>query len=195
MRYYRIPDETIKRLPAYLQGLCILKKQDYKCLSSKELAELLITSPNQIRKDFSYFGTLGKRGVGYEIEHLVKQIKKILYLDVNHKTAIIGAGNLGKAILAYPGFDVFGFEIAAAFDNDPKKIGKKINNIIIEDIEDIYKLRQRKISIGILTVPRQASQQVTDKLIDAGITGILNFSPCRVTVPKKVKVISINICI
>ncbi len=152
-------------------------------------------NPWQIRKDLSNFGAFGTCGVGYDVEKLIRQIKKILKLDTTHKAALVGVGNLGSAVLAYPGFAIYGFEIVAAFDNDQKKIGKKINNITVQDVSKISSLKNKDIKIGIITVPRQASQQTADTLVSAGITGILNFSPCRIKVPKKVKVITINIAL
>lgn len=195
MRYHKIPDETIRRLPVYYRALLSFEQKGRKGISSKDLADFVAISPWQIRKDFSYFGAFGTRGVGYNLEKLIRQIKKILKLDVMHKTALVGVGNLGSAMLAYPGFAMYGFEIVSAFDNDPNKIGQKFKDITIEDVSNISSLRQRDVKIGVITVPREASQQTTDALVSAGVMGILNFSPCRVTVPKKVKVITINIAI
>jgi len=193
MRYRRIPDETIRRLPVYLRGLLFLCEQGRKKISSRDLAEFLSLNASQIRKDFSYFGGFGKRGVGYNTAKLVRQINRILKLDVVRKAALVGVGNLGSAVLAYPGFGMYGFDIAAAFDADPKKIGRKIKDITIEDVSNIRTLKKRKINIGIIAVPRDAAQRVADALVEAGVKGILNFSPCYVTVPKKVKVITIDI--
>jgi redox-sensing transcriptional repressor len=162
-------------------------------VSSGNLADFLSVNAAQIRKDFSYFGAFGTPGVGYDIRRLVKQIKKILNLIVFHKAALVGVGNLGSAILSYPGFKMYGFGIAAAFDNDPKKIGRKINDVRIEDISSLRTLRRRKISLAIIAVPRQAAQETADLLVRAGVKGILNFSPLRITVPKKVKVVTIDI--
>ena len=122
-----------------------------------------------------------------------KQIKKILRLDVVQKAALVGVGNLGSAILAYPGFQVYGFDIAAAFDNNPKRVGKKKKGIMVEHVSNLWKLEKRKISIAIIAVPRDAAQQTADSLVKAGVRGILNFSPCYIVVPKKVKVITIDI--
>lgn len=193
MRYHRIPDETIRRLPIYLRGLLFLLERGKKSVSSRDLAEFVGTYPWQIRKDFSYFGDFGIRGVGYNIERLAKEIKRILKLNVLQKAALVGVGNLGSAVLAYPGFGVYGFDVAVAFDVDPKKVGTKIKDVIIKDISNIQTLKKRKIKLGIITVPRQAAQKTADDLVKAGVTGILNFSPCYVTVPKKVKVITIDI--
>jgi len=193
MRYHKIPDETVRRLPIYLRGLLFLSEQGRQSVSSRNLADFLSVNPWQIRKDFSYFGDFGTRGVGYNIEKLVKKIKKILKLDVVHKTALVGVGNLGSAILAYPGFRPYGFNIAAVFDSDPKKIGRKTKGITIEDVRNMRTLKRRKIDLAIIAVPRDAAQQTADALVKSGVKGILNFSPCYITVPKKVKVISLNI--
>jgi len=193
MRYHKIPDEAVRRLPIYLRGLLFSAEQGQENISSTKLADFLGVNSWQIRKDFSYFGAFGTPGVGYKIETLVKQIKKILKLDIVHKAALVGVGNLGSVVLAYPGFAVYGFEIAAVFDSDPGKIGKKVNNVTIEDVSNLGTLRRRKIDLGIITVPRDAAQQTADRLVEAGVKGILNFSPCYITVPRKVKVITIDI--
>jgi redox-sensing transcriptional repressor len=193
MKYHKIPDETVRRLPIYLRGLLFLSEEGQQNISSQDLADFLRANPWQIRKDFSYFGSFGTPGVGYKIEKLAKQIKKILKLDVAHRAALVGVGNLGSVVLAYPGFRIYGFDIAAAFDTDSKKIGRKINNITIEDVSNLWTLKRRKIDIGIITVPREAAQETADTLVKAGVKGILNFSPCYITVPKKVKVVTIDI--
>jgi len=193
MRYRKIPDETIWRLPIYLRGLLSLSEQGQQSVSSRNLADFLGINPWQIRKDFSYFGGFGTPGVGYNTEKLIKQINKILKLDVVHKAVLVGVGNLGSAILAFPGFRTYGFDIVAAFDTDPKKIGRKVKNITIEDVSNLQTLKKRKISLAIIAVPSNAAQQTADALVKAGVKGILNFSPCYITVPKKVKVTTIDI--
>jgi len=170
-----------------------LSEQGQRSVSSRALADFLGLNPWQIRKDFSYFGGFGTRGVGYDIEKLIKQTKKILKLDVVHKVALVGVGNLGSAVLAYPGFKMYGFEIAAAFDIEPRKVGKKVKNIAIEDISNLRTLKRRKINLAIMAVPREAAQEIADALVKAGMKGILKFSPCYITVPKKVKVITVDI--
>ena len=193
MRYHRIPDETIQRLPIYLRALLFSSEQGQDSISSRNLGNLVGINPWQIRKDFSYFGELCTRGVGYNTKKLAKQIKKILKLDVVQKAALIGAGNLGTAVLAYPGFGIFGIDIAVAFDVNKKKVGRKIMNTVIEDVSKLWTLKKRKIKLAIIAVPQQAAQQIADALVKAGVRGILNFSPCYITVPKKVKVITIDI--
>ena len=193
MKYRRIPDETVRRLPVYLRGLLFTSKQGERNISSQNLADLVGVNAFQIRKDFSYFGDFGTRGVGYDVEKLAAKIKKILKLDIAQKAALVGVGNLGSALLAYHGFATYGFDIAVAFDADPRKVGRKIKNVVIENISYLRTLKRRKITLGIIAVPHQAAQVTADKLVKAGIRGILNFSPCSITVPKKVKVITIDI--
>lgn len=193
MRYHRIPNETIRRLPIYLRGLLFSSEQGQQSISSHDLADFVRINSWQIRKDFSYFGGFGTPGIGYNVEKLIKEIKRILKLDVLRKAALVGVGNLGSAILAYPGFKMYGFDIAAAFDNNPKKIGRKINNIVIEKASRLPTLKKRGINLAIVAVPRDAAQQIASALVKAGVKGILNFSPCYIAVPKKVKVITIDI--
>ncbi|MHC4130948.1 MAG: redox-sensing transcriptional repressor Rex [Planctomycetota bacterium] len=194
MRYRKIPDETIRRLPIYLRAVLVLISQGQKNASSKELADLLGINHWQIRKDFSYFGDFGTPGVGYELVKLKKHIKKILKLDGIHKTALVGVGNLGSAVLSYMGFKEYGFNIIAAFDVNPKKIGKKIGDITIENAKKLNSLaKKRNIHMAIIAVPADAAQNIADDLIKAGVRGILNFSPLHIAVPKKIKVISIDI--
>jgi redox-sensing transcriptional repressor len=193
VRYHRIPNETVRRLPIYLRGLTLLSRQGLISISSVKLADFVNVNHWQIRKDFSYFGDFGKRGVGYNIETLARQIKKILNLDAVHKAVLVGVGNLGSALLAYPGFKMYGFEIAAAFDNDPARIGKTINDVTVEDVSTLGTLAKRRANLAIIAVPEQAAQDVADALVKAGIKGILNFAPLRINVPKKIKVITIDI--
>ncbi len=128
-------------------------------MSSRDIAGYLGVNPWQIRKDFSYFGNFGTPGVGYNIKKLIKQINSILKLDAGHKAALVGAGNLGSAVLAYWGFKTYGFDIVAAFDSDPKKIGRKVNDVTIEDISKIQLLKKRNISLGIIAVLHNAAHK------------------------------------
>ena len=193
MKYHKIPDEAVRRLPFYFRGLLTLSEQGRKNISSRDLADLLGFSHWQIRKDFSYFGSFGTPGKGYDIEKLIRQIRRILKLNVVRKAALVGVGNLGMAVLRYPGFRVYGFEIAAAFDKDPGKIGLKIGDVTVEDVSRLRALKKRGIDFGIITVPCEAAQQTFDALARAGVKGILSFSPCQKTGPEKVKVITIDI--
>ncbi len=180
-------------MPIYLRGLQLLSLEDQQSISSKILAEFIGTNAWQIRKDFSYFGDFGTPGRGYDIKKLQKRIRKILNLDKTHKAALVGVGNLGSAILSYPGFKIFGCEIAAALDSNPKKIGKTKGGIKIENINNINSLKRRNIDIGIIAVPSEVAQQTADLLVKSGVRSILNFSSRHLDIPKKVKVISIDI--
>lgn len=193
MRYRKIPDETVRRLPVYLRCLLFASEQGQENISSRNLAELVGVNSWQIRKDFSYFGDFGTRGVGYNVKKLAAQIKKILKIAVVQKAALVGVGNIGSALLAYSGFGKYGLDIAVAFDISPKKIGRKVEKVVIEDVASLLKIKKRKIKLGIIAVPEQAAQETADKLVKAGIKGILNFSPRYIAVPKKVKVITIDI--
>jgi len=193
MRYHKIPDETVRRLPVYLRGAIHLSQRGLDSISSRHLADLLGVKPWQIRKDFSYFGDFGTPGVGYHLESLIKHINKILRLDAGQKVVLVGVGNLGSALLAFPGFGMYGFEIAAVFDVDKRKVGRRRNGVVIEDIARLSNVRRRGIYLGIIAVPEKATQDVADALVEAGIKGILNFSPRHIAVPKRVKVITIDI--
>jgi redox-sensing transcriptional repressor len=193
MRYHKIPDETIRRLPVYLRGLQYLLDEGRQSVSSTSLADVIHVTAAQIRKDFSYFGDFGTRGVGYNVETLQRKIRNILKLSNTAGAALVGAGNLGMALLAYPGFQTYGFEIVAVFDNSPAKVGKKIGKAKVEDVAKIEELQKLGIKLAIIAVPAQAAQDVADKLIGAGVNGILNFAPRFLVAPKKVKVITIDI--
>jgi len=193
MRYHKIPDETVRRLPIYLRGLMFSAEKGCEHISSQSLADCVGVNSWQIRKDFSYFGDFGTPGVGYNIERLAREIKKILRLDVIKKTALVGVGDLGSALLAYPGFRTYGLDIVAAFDSDARKVGKMVGDIQVEEISNISALKQRQISLAIVAVPREAAQVTVDQLVAAGIRGILNFAPCKITAPKRIKVITLDI--
>jgi redox-sensing transcriptional repressor len=178
----------------YLRVLLYLPKtKEY--LSSRELSEYLHVKPPQIRKDFSYFGAFGTRGTGYKIEDLIKQVKKALKLDVSQKAVLIGAGKLGTALASYPGFKLYGFDITAIYDIAPMKIGQKIGGIAIRDAAKLAQVKNRNIKLAILAVPADTAQDVADVLVGAGIKGILNLAPCYLKVPKKVKVVTIDIAL
>lgn len=177
----------------YLRALSILKNEAQEYISSNELAERLHLNPPQIRKDLSYFGAFGTRGIGYPVASTADQIRNILKLDVTQKAVLIGAGRLGAAIAMYPGFAMFGFDIAAIFDNDQSKIGTKIGKNTVEDIAALSTIRQRDIHLAILAVPAEAAQSVVDMLVGCHIKGILNLSPSYVVVPKQVKVVTIDL--
>jgi len=180
-------------MPRYLMAFSLLERQGQSFVSSSQLAQQVHLNSPQIRKDLSYFGAFGTRGVGYPVAPTGEQIREILKLDIRQKAALVGAGRLGTAIASYPGFRVFGFDLAAIFDNSASKIGKKIAGIPVESITRIGSVKTRRIHLAILAVPIDAAQTCADSLIQAGIRGILNLSPCWLKVPKRVKVVSIDI--
>jgi redox-sensing transcriptional repressor len=193
MRYRKIPDETVRRLPVYLRGALHLSQGNAARTSSKELADLTGIESWQIRKDFSYFGDFGTRGVGYDLGSLISRINRILRLRTGHKAALVGVGNLGSALLAFPGFRVYGLEIAAAFDIDKRKVGRRKAGILVEDVASLRNLNRRGIHLGIIAVPETASQEVAEALVNAGVKGILNFAPHYIVVSRGVKLITIDI--
>lgn len=193
MRYHKIPDETVRRLPIYLRGLMVSADQGREHISSQLLADSVGVDAWQIRKDLSYFGDFGTPGVGYNIERLARGIKKTLRLDAIRRAVLVGVGDLGSALLAYPGFRMYGLDIVAAFDSDPEKIGQAVSGVEIEDTARIDTLKQREISLAIVAVPRAAAQVTVDSLVAAGVKGILNFAPCKLLAPRRVKVITLDI--
>jgi len=193
VRYRRIPDQTVQRLPSYLRALHEAARQGQGRICSEELAQILPATALQIRKDLSHFGCFGTPGRGYDVEKLIGRLNKILKLEETHLVALAGAGNLGTALLRYPGFARYGFRIAAVFDTDPKKIGKSRHGLTIEDLASLPTLRDRGIRLGMLAVPSAAAQQVAEMFARAGVLGILNFTPCCLTLPKSVRVVAIDI--
>lgn len=180
-------------MPIYLRGLMFSAEKGRDHISSQSLADFVGVHSWQIRKDFSYFGDFGTPGVGYNIGKLAREIKRILRLDVIKKAALIGMGDLGSALLAYPGFRTYGLDVVAAFDVDPKKVGHRVGDVVIESVAGIDSLKRRGIHLAIVAVPRTAAQPTVDRLVAAGIKGILNFAPCKVEAPKRVKVITLDI--
>lgn len=184
-----IPDIVIHRLPIYLRALELMARAGQDITSSQELSERLGISSAQIRKDLSHFGEFGKQGTGYDVEFLRAQLRKILHVDRVWDMALVGAGDLGRALAHYRGFENRGFRIAAIFDVDPQKIGKKLAGIPIEDVSTIPEvLPQRGIRIGIIAVPTEAAQEVADLLVQGGVQAILNYAPIRLSVPEYVRV-------
>lgn len=185
-----IPDIVIGRLPIYLRELTRLAEEEGKTTtSSQELGKRLGISSAQIRKDLSHFGEFGKQGTGYHINYLVDQLRQILHLTEEWPVAVIGAGLLGQAIARYQGFAHRGFRIAWIFDNDPKKIGTKINNLTIQDISELEETVQTAdVKIAILAVPASNAQEITDRLVKAGIKAILSYAPIHLEIPEGVKI-------
>jgi redox-sensing transcriptional repressor len=194
MPRFKVPEATVERLSVYLRSIKRLK--DERVLPSQELAELVGTSDGQVRKDLAYFGEFGVPGQGYRVGTLKEEISRILGVDRGWSIALIGMGNLGAALLAYPGFKRQGFEIKVAFDNDLSKIGKVWQGVKIEDVEKIPQiLFEQEIKMGIIATPAQAAQAVASKLIEGGVKAILNFAPVRIVVPDRVKLRNVDLSI
>lgn len=184
-----IPDIVIGRLPIYLRALTRMLQSGRQVTSSQELGERLGMSAAQIRKDLSQFGEFGKQGTGYNIEFLTKKLQEILKIDRVWDVAVIGAGDVGHALANYRGFKHRGFQITRIFDNNPKVVGKKINEFTIESIDKMQDvIRQEKIKIAMLAVPAEVAQEVVDNLVECGVRAILNYAPVNLTVPQNVKV-------
>ncbi len=185
----RVSGSTVKRLSKYYRTLNELIKEDVEHVSSEELAKLEGVTSAQIRKDFSFFGNFGRRGLGYNTQDLKNHIAVILGLTRQWNVAIIGAGNIGSALIDYAEFKAHGFHIKTIFDNDPSKIGKPLKSLVVKDIEAIESECQKdNIEIAILAIPASAAQTVAERLNKAGVKGILNFAPKRLHVPHHVVV-------
>ncbi len=191
----KIPEATIKRLSTYVNYLGRLGTDSNPVISSEMLGESCQVSPAQIRKDLSYFGEFGVRGVGYDTKKLEAEIKDILGINHSWPTTVVGVGKLGQALLNFDFFRKHGFRIIVAFDSDPRKIGTKVTDDIAilptNDIENI--VNEKKISIGIITTPADWAQDVADKLVAGGIKGILNFAPIKVKVPESITLRNVSI--
>lgn len=190
----KIPQATAKRLPLYYRFLNNLHIQGKSRVSSKELSEAVKVDSATIRRDFSYFGALGKKGYGYNVEYLLGFFRKTLDQDETSKVALIGVGNLGTAFLHYNFTKNNNTKIEMAFDADNEKVGQEIGGVPIYHIEDLEK-KLGNVEAVILTVPGAEAQQITDRLTDSGITGILNFTPARINVSEDVRVHHIDLAV
>jgi len=189
MQKPKVPDIVVGRLPLYLRALSQMKSEGKRVTSSQELGERLGISSAQIRKDLSQFGGFGKQGTGYNIAYLADQLKTILKVDRVWDVALIGVGDLGRAVANYGGFLHRGFRIVAVFDNDPAKIGSRIGSFIVEDATNLVtSIRSKAIKVAMIAVSQVDAQAVTDRLVEAGVLGILCYAPISIAVPSHVKV-------
>src|SRR5437764_3522289 len=172
------------RLSRYLQVLTQAKKMGKETISSRELSDYTHVNSTQIRRDFSGFGKFGKRGVGYNVDALVSQIRKILRTSGQHNIALFGAGNLGQAIASSDIFADHGFRVVAIFDVDPKRVGKKVGNLVVRPYDSMREvIEEEGIVVGVLAVPAAAAQQAADDLVEAGVRIIFNYSDSLLQVP------------
>jgi redox-sensing transcriptional repressor len=189
-----IPFATIERLAIYVRCLRHLKERGVKKISSYEMAENTRTTPEQVRKDLSYFGKFGKTGEGYDVEALLKKLEKILKTKRKWNVAIIGAGSLGTALSKYKGFKEVGYDVKAMFDIDPEKINKKINGIPVYHIEKFGEVVDKEnIEIAIVAVPTEAVQDIEEIIAKSKVKGILNFAPVTLNLKTRRKIVVLDV--
>ncbi|WP_110113913.1 redox-sensing transcriptional repressor Rex [Bacillus sp. CGMCC 1.16541] len=195
MEQLKIPQATAKRLPLYYRFLKNLHSSGKQRVSSAELSEAVKVDSATIRRDFSYFGALGKKGYGYNVNYLLSFFRKTLDQDEVTKVALIGVGNLGTAFLNYNFIKNNNTKIEMGFDVDEDKVGKSVGDVPIYHMDQLEEVLNGEITVAILTVPATAAQQITDRLIQRGIKGILNFTPARINVPDKVRLHHIDLAV
>ncbi len=186
-----IPDIVIGRLPVYLRALGFLIAEGRQITSSQELGDRLGISSAQIRKDLSHFGEFGKQGTGYDINFLYEQLRTILKVNRMWDVALVGAGNLGKAIADYGGFKGKGFHIQAIFDIKDEKVGQPmgIDGILVQPVSELAEtIKSKGVTVGIIAVPAEEAQAVARTMVEAGVKAILNYAPITLTVPSNVRV-------
>lgn len=177
----QIPTPAIRRLSLYLRQLEVVLGSERRTVSSRQLGEALGLSDAQVRKDLAYFGQFGHPGIGYRVDELIQRVRRILGTDKNWNVLLVGAGNLGRALMSYRGFAKKGFHIAAVFDTDRELIGKRVDaaqKLTVQPMEEMAAtIVKRSIQLGVLAVPADSAQKVADRMVEAGIRGILNFAP------------------
>ncbi len=198
-RANHIPTPAVKRLSLYLRQLEVLHAADRTTVSSRELGAALGLSDAQVRKDLAYFGQFGHPGIGYRVVELIRRVRRILGTEKTSHVLLVGAGKLGRALLAYRGFSRRGFEVVAVFDGDPRKIGQKIvrgNGLTIRPLSEMPEtVESGAIRTGILAVPAPVAQAVADEMIAAGIRGILNFAPTVLRAVPGISVSSVDLAV
>ncbi|MGB2855386.1 MAG: redox-sensing transcriptional repressor Rex [Dehalococcoidia bacterium] len=189
----QIPEVVVSRLPMYVRGLAELHQDGIDFINSQDLGHRFGMSPDQIRKDLSYFGKFGRQGRGYNVALLLSELRQILGLDRQWCMAIVGVGRLGRAIMDYKGFVPRGFKIVAAFDKERNVIGKSVSGIVIQDMAELETaIREKKVDIAVVAVPSTEAQGVIDKLVRSGVKSILNYAPVYAYVPKDVRLEAID---
>ena len=192
----KIADSTVRRLSLYLRFLEQVAAQGHPTISSAELARRGGTTSAQVRKDLSFFGSFGKRGLGYSVPELAARIRDILGLQRTYRVVLVGAGRIGSALAQYPGFRQRGFNVTAIYDTDPKKVGGKWNGLVVRDAGHLEAdLKRDPSDIAIVVTPAESAQDVADRLVQAGVKAILNFAPVQLAVPRDVIVKSVNMAL
>ncbi|HVJ50303.1 redox-sensing transcriptional repressor Rex [Desulfitobacterium sp.] len=196
MRVFKIPEATIMRLSVYSRFLTKVKKQGKVTISSNDIAKGAGVNSAQVRKDLSFFGEFGTRGVGYNVEELEWDILKILGLTVEWNAALVGFGHLGHALALHRGFQERGFNFTCIFDNDPLKIGTKLNDVEVLPLAKLEEVvAQNHTRIGVISVPADAAQDIADSLVRAGVQAILNFAPVYLSVPQDIELRNVDLAV
>jgi redox-sensing transcriptional repressor len=192
----KVAESTVRRLSLYLRFLEEFEEQGIETVSSGALASLGGTTSAQVRKDLSFFGSFGKRGLGYPVPELAARLREILGLNRRYRVALIGAGKIGSALVQYRGFRARGFDIVAIFDVDPGKVGRQWNGLTILDVADLEKeLGRYPVDMAVLVTPADAAQAVAERLATLGVKAILNFAPIQLSVPDDVVVKTVNLAL
>jgi redox-sensing transcriptional repressor len=190
----RIPESTVRRLSLYLRALEAFEEQGTGTVSSEELASRGGTTSAQVRKDLSFFGSFGKRGLGYAAPELASRLSDILGLRRPYRVVFVGAGKMASALVNYRGFGQRGFNIQAVYDKDPRKIGTQWNGLLVRDVSTMAReLKADPIDIAVVVTPSEAAQGAVDLLASAGVKAILNFAPVQLTAPPDVAIKSVNL--
>jgi redox-sensing transcriptional repressor len=191
-----IPEATVARLPVYLRALIGLAERGTRTCSSEELAAAAGVNSSKLRKDLSYLGSYGTRGVGYDVEYLRYQIAREIGVTQDLAVVIVGIGNLGHALAKYAGFSSRGFRIAALLDSDPERVHERVSDLEIRSFDEVAQVvADERVAIGVIATPAEAAQDVCDRLVDSGVTSILNFAPTVLSVPDGVDVRKVDLSI
>ena len=191
-----VPNPAVRRLSLYLRQLESLHRAARTTVSSKQLGESLGLTDAQVRKDLAYFGQFGHPGIGYRVDDLIAQVRRILGTDKTWNVILVGAGNLGRALSAYRGFEAKGFRLIAVFDNDPAKVGRRLGPLTIQPLTELADtIARESVKLAILAVPAEQAQALADQLIDAGVRGLLNFAPVSITVPPQVALNAVDLAV
>ena len=192
----RIAESTVRRLSHYYRVLEEVEGEGGRLISSHRLAEREGITSAQVRKDLSYFGSFGRRGLGYNVAHLRREIRWILGLDRRWRVALVGAGNIGSALLAYRGFAQQGFDVTTVFDRDPSRVGQRIGDLVVQDVSRLAAVAaEQRFDMGVIATTLASAQQVADALVAAGVRGILNFAPRKLFVPAHVALRTVDMTV
>lgn len=194
MRDGRVPDATVARLPRYLQALVEASEAGTATISSEDLARASGLNSAKVRKDLSFLGTYGTRGVGYDVVELTEEISQVLGLTADRPVVIVGIGNLGRALASYDGFTRRGFHVAALVDADPELVGAEVGGHVVRSADDLPAIiADAEVRIVVIATPAEHAQGVADLVVTAGVTAILNFAPCHLEVPDTVSVRTVDL--